>query len=80
MNRMPESFYDLACRLDSLQAIAAYIPEAIPCGEDASQRRASRCAVGIAHAVMDLLAMCEQDLLKLEQALAAGIDSADDPA
>lgn len=75
----PDVLYDLASRIQSLQAVACYIPDAIPAGRDADERRASSIAMGLANAVIDLLTLCEQDVEKLECEI-RGIDPPSNPA
>lgn len=66
LNRIPDSWYELASRIESVQAVASYILEAIPLGGDPDQRKAAECAIGLANAVIDLLEMCEKDCERLE--------------
>lgn len=65
-DRVPNSWYELASRIDSAQAVASYILESIPLGNDPVQRKAAECAIGLASAVIDLLDMCEKDCERLE--------------
>lgn len=66
ISRIPDSWYDLASRISSAQAVASYILEAIPLGGDSEHRKAAECATGLANAVIDLLEMCEKDCERLE--------------
>lgn len=66
IKRVPDSWYELASRIDSAHAVASYILEAIPFGNDPEQRKAAECATGLANAVVDLLEMCEKDCERLE--------------
>lgn len=66
LERVPNAWYELASRIDSAQAVASYILEAIPLGGDPEQRKAAECATGLANAVIDLLEMCEKDCERLE--------------
>ena len=65
-NRIPDSWYELASRIESVHAVASYILEAIPLGGDQDQRKAAECAIGLASAVCDLLEMCAKDCERLE--------------
>lgn len=68
INRVPDSWYELASRISSAHAVASYILEAVPFGPslDPDQRKAAECATGLANAVVDLLEMCEKDCERLE--------------
>lgn len=66
LDRVPNAWYELASRIESVQAVASYILEAIPLGNDPEQRKAAECAIGLASAVIDLLEMCEKDCERLE--------------
>lgn len=66
IGRVPNSWYELSSRISSAYAVASYILEAIPFGNDPEQRKAAECATGLANAVIDLLEMCEKDCERLE--------------
>lgn len=66
---VPESWHELASRISSARAVAAYILEAIPYPRDPDMRKAADCATGLACAVIDLLEMCAKDCERLETEL-----------
>ena len=66
LHPIPDSWYELSSRIASAQAVASYILEAVPFGENPDQRKAAQCATGLASAVVDLLEMCEKDCERLE--------------
>lgn len=69
-NNVPAAWYDLSCRIGSTKAVANYIMEAIPVIKgNQAQWDAANDACNLASAVVYLLEMCEQDILRLERQL-----------